>query len=393
MPFVNYPPSLKDLFDDISNRVRKLETAQRFTAPNVATDPSNTRNGDIWLNTTSNAVNYIDGTGAVQTFTPPPYVAGKNAIINGGFDIWQRGASFTNPSGVYFADRWWVQIGGAMTFSQETTTVPTGAKNCMKVVSATALTFNINQPIETFNAIQYAGKTVTLSVQTQTSIVMPLAVQLFYSTTVDNAPGGTWTAITATSGATFNGTVGSFTQNNATYAVPSTAKSLMVLFGTNGAPSGGYTLYVGQVQLELGSTATTFSRAGGSIGGELALCQRYYETSYPVGIVLGSTGYSGNGIFANVQALAASTAGNVAGVGGMPFNVRKRATPTVQIWDFYGNSGGVRIEPPDVTRTGITGVTCLETGAIQLFTFNASSATAVTLNYGFTFNWAASAEL
>ena len=292
MPFVNYPPSLKDLFDDISNRVRKLETAQRFTAPNVATDPSNTRNGDIWLNTTSNAVNYIDGTGAVQTFTPPPYVAGKNAIINGGFDIWQRGASFTNPSGVYFADRWWVQIGGAMTFSQETTTVPTGAKNCMKVVSATALTFNINQPIETFNAIQYAGKTVTLSVQTQTSIVMPLAVQLFYSTTVDNAPGGTWTAITATSGATFNGTVGSFTQNNATYAVPSTAKSLMVIFGTNGAPSGGYTLYVGQVQLELGSTATTFSRAGGSIGGELALSQRYcqiYNTADFAGTAVASS--------------------------------------------------------------------------------------------------------
>ena len=106
---------------------------------------------------------------------------------------------------------------------------------------------------------------------------MPLSVQLFYSTVVDNAPGGAWTAITPTSGGNFNGTVGSLTQNNAVYAVPASAKSLMVLFGTNGIPSGGYTLYAGQFQFELGSTATAFSRAGGSIGGERALCEDYYQ--------------------------------------------------------------------------------------------------------------------
>ena len=67
MGYLNFPPNLKDMFDDILTRLRKLETAQRFTAPNVAANPSNTRNGDIWLNTTSNAVNYIDGTGATKT--------------------------------------------------------------------------------------------------------------------------------------------------------------------------------------------------------------------------------------------------------------------------------------------------------------------------------------
>ena len=68
MPFINYPPNLKDMFDTIHNRLGKLETAQRFTAPNVATDPSNTRNGDIWLNTALNGLKVVDANGAVQQF-------------------------------------------------------------------------------------------------------------------------------------------------------------------------------------------------------------------------------------------------------------------------------------------------------------------------------------
>jgi len=39
-------------------------------------------------------------------------------------------------------------------------------------------------------------------------------------------------------------------------------------------------MYVSAFQLEIGSTATAFSRAGGTIQGELAACQRYYQT-YP----------------------------------------------------------------------------------------------------------------
>lgn len=66
MPFINYPPNLKDMFDTIHNRLGKLETAQRFTAPNVATDPTHTRNGDIWLNTTTNQLKTVDATGAIR---------------------------------------------------------------------------------------------------------------------------------------------------------------------------------------------------------------------------------------------------------------------------------------------------------------------------------------
>ena len=67
MGFINLPPNLKDMFDGLSNRITKLELSQRFTAPNVATDPTAPRKGDIWLNTTTNTLKTVDATGTVRT--------------------------------------------------------------------------------------------------------------------------------------------------------------------------------------------------------------------------------------------------------------------------------------------------------------------------------------
>jgi hypothetical protein len=68
MPFINLPPSLQGVFQSIENRLQKLELGRRFTFPNVSVDPSVYRNGDAWLNTTSNTPKYVDATGAVKTF-------------------------------------------------------------------------------------------------------------------------------------------------------------------------------------------------------------------------------------------------------------------------------------------------------------------------------------
>jgi hypothetical protein len=68
MGYINQPFDLRAYFDDILARIRKLETAVRFTFPNVASNPTNPRKGDAWLNTTTNTMNYVDNTGATQTF-------------------------------------------------------------------------------------------------------------------------------------------------------------------------------------------------------------------------------------------------------------------------------------------------------------------------------------
>jgi hypothetical protein len=69
MPYVNQPPALRDIFSLIDDRIRKLETSGRFTVPVVATDPVNRRNGDMWINSTSNTLKVVDSVGTIRTVT------------------------------------------------------------------------------------------------------------------------------------------------------------------------------------------------------------------------------------------------------------------------------------------------------------------------------------
>lgn len=65
MAYINQPPNLKTMFQDIYNRLNKLETAQRFTAPNVnitTNPPSNPRVGDIYYDLFHEQLVYWNGT-------------------------------------------------------------------------------------------------------------------------------------------------------------------------------------------------------------------------------------------------------------------------------------------------------------------------------------------
>ena len=69
MPFVNLPPSLFDMWQKLTDRVTRLEQSQRFTVPVVDADPTNPRNGDMWLNSTTNTLKIKDSTGTTRTIT------------------------------------------------------------------------------------------------------------------------------------------------------------------------------------------------------------------------------------------------------------------------------------------------------------------------------------
>jgi hypothetical protein len=69
MGYINQPFDLRAYFEDILSRIRKLETAQRFTVPIVTTDPTNPRNGDMWYNSTTSQLKFQNSAGTIQVVT------------------------------------------------------------------------------------------------------------------------------------------------------------------------------------------------------------------------------------------------------------------------------------------------------------------------------------
>ena len=65
MPFINLPPVVSEMFWELDRRIRALETAYRFNAPNydvTNTPPANVNRGDIYLNTHTNHLVFWNGT-------------------------------------------------------------------------------------------------------------------------------------------------------------------------------------------------------------------------------------------------------------------------------------------------------------------------------------------
>jgi hypothetical protein len=253
--------------------------------------------------------------------------AGKNAVINGGFDIWQRGTTFTNPSSnTYGPDRWTIGDNSGCVYTRQSTDAPTGIQYFLRAfrTAGTTNTSNINvvQSIDTITSIPLAGKTVTLSMYVRKGANGPsnLNIALVCGTNTD---GSLWAG--GGNGGTIAGAsqiiTTSWTRYTYTGTVPSNATQLFVwayYSATGTAPANEYYDITG-VQLEVGSVATAFSRAGGTIQGELAACQRYFANLQP------STADYGT-VISMFQATSGSTA-----KGGIQFPVPMRASASITL--------------------------------------------------------------
>ena len=202
---------------------------------------------------------------------------GPNYLINGAFDFWQRGSSFTSTA--YTADHWYCPISGG-TVSSETSDLPAGFRYGIKYVSSGAGQFaQFNQPIETDIMYALRGKTVTVSgwVKITGSFSGAWVSQALYSTSNDSYSSQT-TSVSGSSKSVATAATTSWTRFTNTFTIPSDAVGLRIENLPQVAQPSGVTVRMTGLQLEEGSVATPFRRHALSLQGEFVACQRYYQT-------------------------------------------------------------------------------------------------------------------
>ena len=209
----------------------------------------------------------------------------KNLIINGGFDVWQRGTSGFGHN-VYSADRWREDFntGNGVAISKHNissggeTGLPLGFTSAFKYAltvgsgSGSGL-HDVRQKIELPK--RFEGQTFTLSYYVKASSSCTVSNRRIYLVNVTNPfSGASLPSLSVTT--TWQKVTDTFTFGTSSTAVYSSSSFLDLVLSAPVATSVDIDYYITGVQLELGSVATDFEHR--SYGEELALCQRYYQS-------------------------------------------------------------------------------------------------------------------
>ena len=205
----------------------------------------------------------------------------KNRIINGNFDIWQRGTSFSNPNDTYTADRFLVVPGGGttgdtvsrQTFTPGQTDVPGEPTYFLRfAVGATSANRVMHHRVEDVRT--FAGQTCTLSFYAKASTAHTSTVEFGQnfgsggSSSVTTSP-VSYTMSTSWQKFTFTVTLPSIagkTIGSSSYLYVAFIRSL---------PASSVSIDIAQMQFEKGPQATAFDYRPYTT--ELQLCYRYYE--------------------------------------------------------------------------------------------------------------------
>jgi hypothetical protein len=331
------------------------------------------------------------------------YTGFKNRIINGAMVIDQRnaGAAVTINSGAhtYTVDRWsgFGQTSDGVFTVQRSSVAPAGFINSLLTTVTTADAsigasqfYGLRQAIEGFNISDFGFGTataqpITLSFWVRSSLtgtfsgsVTNGAYNRAYPFAYSVSAANTWEQKTVTVSGDTTGTwatdnsaglylyfdLGSGSSNKGTAGVWNAGGLVGVTGSVNLISTNGATFYITGVQLEKGSTATSFDYR--PYGTELALCQRYYWQ-------LSSSDKGGhvNGIIYQGWADTATSS-----IGIVQFPMTMRTSPTLSTSGTIGDyvfrapqSQGISPACSAVPTLGTSGTNYVRIGASTSGTF------------------------
>jgi hypothetical protein len=192
-------------------------------------------------------------------------VARANLLINGGFDVWQRGTPF-GATGLYTADRWIMQTVGtdALSVQRDTANRDIGSVACALLsfsLGTGAGQSGIYQQLKT-SEHQIAGKTISASMRVKTTLANAIKFQL--------SSDGTGATNSVSAFHTGNGVYQTLT---ATMNIPvdATIVQIQVLLSAGTTQA----FYVDNTMLVIGSVPADYYPL--TPADDLARCQRYYQ--------------------------------------------------------------------------------------------------------------------
>lgn len=213
---------------------------------------------------------------------------GKNKLINGNFDVWQRGTTFTTAvSGTsgYTADRWKVGGGTSTTVSRQAftlgqTDVPGEPTYYARwAITNNSQNYEFHQRIEDVRTL--AGQKATISFyarRTTGSVTVGVRTVQYFGT--GGSPSGSVVVSAGTPSLTTDWQKFTYTVDIASISGKTLGTdnndSLWVGFQVNDTNTG--TIEIAQFQVEQGAAATLFDQR--SLGEELYRCYRYFQKSY-----------------------------------------------------------------------------------------------------------------
>ena len=290
----------------------------------------------------------------------------NNALINGGFDFFQRtppGTLTAVADDVYGPDRWNILTQTTSVQIQRITGDSYSVNACqLKQNQAAAQRMGLLQIIEAADSRRFRGRSAILQARVKCSANQAIRIAILEWTGTANSVTSDvvlgWTSATYTANnfflaasLTITGVssvlpdAGIWTDISISASVGTSCNNLIAFIWVEGTAAQNVTLDVAEAGLYLGSVKRSWNPK--PIQQELALCQRYYEKSYDLDTPPATSTGTGCKAFAQYNTRVLFTC--------FSFVTSKFKTPTVYIWSGSGTLGKMW-DPATDTDTGANGV-------------------------------------